>query len=114
MEVKQLKVANSMIQAHVACIQLGSGWYYGGYHVGCFHFGTKYMSWTAALAYCQSQTSNSWLAEVPNEDTQAFIRNTAKKIKTIRNSYWLGATAAKGTVGIYNVLQQKAIIRLGD
>ena len=88
-------------------MKCGPGWFNGGDQVGCFHFGTEGMHWNIAFEYCRSL--NSQLAEVHNETTQAFLRNTAKSIGN--HTYWLGATAASGHVSVYNEFQQKAVLR---
>ena len=60
--------------------------------LGCFHFAVEAnpASWFEGLAYCQELEEGAWLAEVPDEVTQAFLVGYAE---TLEHQYWwLGAT----------------------
>ena len=76
-----------------------SGWTDGGVDKGCFFFGEQDLSWNDSLLYCQSIFPNSWLVEIPNQETQDILLETMYRTSGTQ-AWWLGATATNGKVSI--------------
>ena len=59
--------------------------------IGCFHFASEAgkVGWFEAQQYCRNLESGAWLAEIPDDVTQALIQGYMDNFPN--QDWWIGA-----------------------
>lgn len=59
--------------------------------IGCFHFSSEAeeVTWFEAEQYCKNLESGAWLAEIPNDVTQALLQGYMDNFPN--QDWWIGA-----------------------
>ena len=80
----------NVAQNHIILFMYGNSFFTGvNKGIGCFHFSSEAeeVTWFEAEQYCKNLESGAWLAEIPNDVTQALLQGY-----NIHNQeWWIGA-----------------------